>query len=319
VELTFPPEKKTRVLINTDAKNEADDQFAIVHALLTPSFELHGLLPAHFGSRKSATSLQDSHQEVMKLLELMGLEKTICVEDGAPHALPDELTPVPSSGAQLIIQEAIRDDPRPLHVAFFGPLTDMASALLLEPALARRALRVIWIGGGPWPLGGREYNLSNDVYAANVVFRSKVEVWQIPSSVYRLMPVSYAELLEKVYPHGPLGRYLVEQLVEWNARNVHSAIEYRSLGDSPAVGVMMYPDCGRWEWRRAPEVDPSMHYRHTDRNRPIRVYDSIDSRFIHEDFFAKLARFARTTGEMAANERKWEGNGEPQINADERR
>ena len=30
------PETRRRVIINTDAKNEADDQFAIVHALLSP-------------------------------------------------------------------------------------------------------------------------------------------------------------------------------------------------------------------------------------------------------------------------------------------
>jgi purine nucleosidase len=28
---------RRRVIIDTDAKNEADDQFAIVHALLSPS------------------------------------------------------------------------------------------------------------------------------------------------------------------------------------------------------------------------------------------------------------------------------------------
>lgn len=32
------------------------------------------------------------------------------------------------------------------------------------------------------------------------------------------------------------------------------------------------------------EFGPTMHYRHTGRNRPIRVYEDIDARFIHEDF-----------------------------------
>ena len=31
--VTIPEEKKVRVIVNTDAKNEVDDQFAIVHAL----------------------------------------------------------------------------------------------------------------------------------------------------------------------------------------------------------------------------------------------------------------------------------------------
>ncbi len=307
MEVEFPPQKRTRVIVNTDAKNEADDQYAIVHALLTPSFEIHGVIPAHFGTRRTHRSIEESHEEVMRLLDLMGWRDRVRVENGAPHALPDEHTPVPSSGAQLIVDEALKDDPRPLHVAFYGPLTDMASVLLMEPAIAGRNVRVVWIGGGEWPIGGPEFNLSNDIHAANVVFRSAVEVWQIPSTVYRLMAVSYAELFEKVYPHGELGRYLVEQLVEWNAQS-HTwleerdperarstgMLEYRSLGDSPAVGVMMYPDCGRWQWRPAPEFEASMHYRHTGRNRPIRVYDTVDARFVHEDFFAKLARFART-------------------------
>ncbi|MCR6670706.1 hypothetical protein [Devosia ginsengisoli] len=33
-----------------------------------------------------------------------------------------------------------------------------------------------------------------DIAAANVVMRSKIQVWQIPSTVYRMMAVSYAEL-----------------------------------------------------------------------------------------------------------------------------
>ncbi|MBM3957616.1 MAG: nucleoside hydrolase, partial [Gemmatimonadetes bacterium] len=289
----LPAAKRARVIVDTDAKNEADDQFAIVHALLTPSFEVHGIVPVHFGTAKSADSLKDSHDEVMLLLDLMGMAGRVRVEDGAPHALPDERTPASSDGARLIIEEAMKEDPRPLHVAFYGPLTDMASALLLEPDIEDRNLRVVWIGGGEWPAGGREYNLSNDIAAANVVFRSRLEVWQIPRPVYRRMPVSYAELEEKVEPYGAVGEYLVRQLFEHNAARVEGPMEYRSLGDSPAVGVIMYPDCGRWEWRPAPEFEPTMHYRHTGRNRPIRVYDSVDARFIHEDFFAKLARFAR--------------------------
>ncbi len=298
------PVRKARVIVNTDAKNEADDQYAIVHAILTPSFELHGIIPAHFGTRRSTESMAESRAEVDKLLDLMGLTGAITVADGAAAALPDVDTPVRSPGADLIIAEALRDDPRPLYVAFYGPLTDMASALLLEPAIADRDGVVVWIGGGPWPAGGPEFNLSNDVHAANVVFRSRLQVWQIPSPAYKLMPVSYAELQAKVSPQGPLGRYLVDQLVAWNSRWVDAPIEYRSLGDSPAVGVIMYPDCGPWELRPAPEFDDDMSYRHTGRNRPVRVYQSVDARFILEDFFAKLAAFAQSSAGSRRDEQR---------------
>jgi inosine-uridine nucleoside N-ribohydrolase len=291
-DVAFPPEARQRVIVNTDAKNEADDQYAIVHAVLTPSFDLHGIIPAHFGTRKSSTSLQESHDETVKLLRLMGLEEGVRVEDGAPHAIPDESTPADSPGARLIIEEAMKVDDRPLHVAFYGPLTDMASALLLEPEIQNRGVRIIWIGGGAWPSGGREYNLSNDIHAANVVMKSRLEVWQVPMTTYRTMSVSYAELIEKVYPQGAIGRYLVEQLLEHNA-NTRPSMEFRSLGDSPCIGILMDPECGRWSWRPAPTFDEHMHYIHSGQYRPIRVYENVNTRFVHEDLFAKLAQFSR--------------------------
>jgi purine nucleosidase len=294
LEFHFPQHKKTRVIINTDTKAEADDQYAIVHGILTPSFELYGIIAAHFGDKISPTSMLDSREEIELLLRLMGLEGKVRVENGAPHEMPNEQTPVDSPGARLIIEEALKDDDRTLNIAFCGPLTDMASALLLEPAIEARNIRVIWIGGYTWPSGGREYNLANDIHAANVVFKSKLEVWQVPYSAYRMMPVSHAELIEKVHNQGEIGTYLVKQLLEYNGRK-KTAIEYRSLGDSPVIGLMMYPECGRSEWRPAPEIDPQMHYIHNGKHRAIKVYDTVDPRFILEDFFAKIAQFARKT------------------------
>lgn len=291
-DVDYPADAKQRVIINTDAKNEADDQYAIVHAILTPSFELHGIIPAHYGTRKSPKSMQESYDETVKLIRLMDLEGQVRVEAGAEHAIPDESTPSDSPGARLIIEEAMKDDDRPLYVAFYGPVTDIASALLLEPEIERRNLRVLWIGGGAWPNGGREYNLSNDVNAANVLMKSNLEVWQIPRHTYRTMSVGYAELIEKIYPQGEIGKYLVEQLLEHNA-NTNPWMEYRSLGDSPCIGIMMDPECGKWSWRPAPTFDEQMHYLHTGQYRPIRVYDSVNTRFIHEDLFAKLAQFTR--------------------------
>ena len=288
------PTKQVRVILNTDAKNEADDQYVIVQTVLTPMFDLRGIIPAHFGDRRGPGSRKASQEEVLHLLRLMGMEGQVPIAAGADKALPDEHTPAPSAGSALIIEEALKDDERPLYVAFLGPLTDMASALLEEPAIAERNVRVVWIGGQDWPVGGWEFNLSNDVPAANVVFRSRVQLWQIPSTIYKRMAVSYAELATKVYDKGPLGKYLVEQLVEWNKQyHREGPIEHRSLGDSPAVGVMMYPDCGWFDWRPAPEFNAEMNYVHTGCYRPIRVYHAIDQRFILEDFFAKLAWWYR--------------------------
>ncbi len=67
----IPNEKKLRIIINTDAKNEVDDQFAIVQAVLSESFDIRAIIAAHFGEEKSKTSMLDSYDEINKVLSLM--------------------------------------------------------------------------------------------------------------------------------------------------------------------------------------------------------------------------------------------------------
>ncbi len=298
--VTIPEfQNRPRVIIDTDAKNEADDQYAIVHALLSPSLDLRGFVAAHFGTRpdKSVRSMKDSKEEIDLLVRLLGMEGRHRVEEGAAVALPDAKTPVVSAGADLIVEECLREDPRRLYIAFFGPLTDMATALMLHPEIAERDVTVIWIGGSSYdrathPRYWPEFNLVNDLVAANIVFSSAIDVWQIPMSVYLQMAVTYAELVDKVAPHGEIGRYLAQQLFDWNAKYVQQAMEYRSLGDSPAVGVLLNPYCGEFETRPAPNFRWDASYDFSRENRPIRVYKDIDTRFVLDDFFAKLKLFA---------------------------
>ena len=173
------------MVISTDVANEADDAFAIAYALLSPSLDVRCVVPTHFGHRDTADSLGASSAELSRLLVAMNLEGSVNVQNGSPHALPDYETPVVSDGARAIVREAMLEDRLPLFVLVLGPLTDVASALLIEPAIAERDITVIWIGGpsnppDPEPLYWPEFNLSNDLLAANVVFESPIELWQIP-------------------------------------------------------------------------------------------------------------------------------------------
>src|SRR5688572_4719645 len=147
-EVLMESASRRRVIIDTDAKNEADDQFAIVHALLSPSLDVRGLIAAHFGTSRSNRSMEDSREEIDLLIDLMGHEQQVTVANGAPTGIPNEQTPLDSTGAQLIIAESkLATAHEPLFVAFLGPLTDMASAILLDPDIVHRDIVVIWIGG----------------------------------------------------------------------------------------------------------------------------------------------------------------------------
>lgn len=283
------PPARTRLLISTDAKNEADDQFAVVHALLSPTLDVRGILPAHFGT---LGSLEASRQEVDLLVRLLEVDGQVAVTNGAPHRLHDETHAAESAAAHKIIEESRH--PGTLYIAALGPLTDVATALLLDPALASRDVVVVWIGGPPYdgvePVYWPEYNLSNDIAAANVVFSSGISVWQVPMDVYTLVGVSYEELEERVRPMGRTGDYLVQQLLDWNAKNMTRAVDFRSLGDSPAIGLVLNPFGAVWRRRRAPRFAPDGSIIEGSDIHTIRACQRIDTRYLLEDFFAKLRR-----------------------------
>ncbi len=294
----IPDMRKIRLIIDTDAKAEADDQFAIVHALMTPKFLVKGIVAAHFdnkftGENPYKDTMERSYKEAERLVELMDRKGQVPVFRGAEKSLENAETPQIGEGIDFIIEEALREDTHPLFVAVQGTLTNVASALLKNPSIADR-LTIVWIGGAPYKDGGgREFNLTVDMQAVNVVFSSKVRLWQIPLNAYSAIRVGFAELYLKVRPWGEIGQYLYQQMIDYNNQRTDFPFwpsgESWSLGDSPVVAVLLDEHGCCYEEREAPMVDlDTAKYIFQTGNRKIRVYHTIDSRFLMEDLFAKL-------------------------------
>lgn len=279
--------KKIRVIIDTDAACEADDQYAIAHALMTQKFIIKGICAEHY---KAPDSEQLSYDEIKRVLKFMKREE-IPVYHGACEPIADTANLPSSEAADLIINEAMTESKYPLFVFCQGAVTNVACALLKKPDIAKH-MTVISIIGGEYPDGGSEYNLQNDFHAANVLFSSGVELWQVPINSYSRMKVSYAELQEKVRHCGEIGRYLFDEMQEYgNSEKAGWTMgESWSLGDSPCVGLAMDFCIGRFEYLNSPVADENGKYIGFNENK-IRVYQDVDSRFILEDFFAKLNFF----------------------------
>lgn len=291
----FPEVKKLRVIIDTDCNCEADDLFAVAHGLMTPRFDVMAITAEHYGTTDEGEGPEQtmlaSFAQASKVVELMGLKGEVNLLEGCRATLPADGSYVESPASRFIVEEALRDDPRPLYVLCQGAVTNLASAYLMDNRIADR-LTAIWIGGAPYPEGGWEFNLTNDLRAANVLMDSGIAVWQVPSNVYGMMRVSIATLMQKVYPCGEIGKYMMENLFAVNRRMC--AIEFVTgevwqLGDSPVVGLLLHPMPDCYTMQGAPRFDEEGHYilRPDNPNR-IRLYHSIDARFILDDMYAKL-------------------------------
>lgn len=295
--------KKKRVLILSDIKTEADDPFAIVHHLLSPTEEVRGIIACHSESKfdkapalafLKGTSTETSYQEGRKILEYMEMDD-IPLFRGARYPL-ESLDALPESeGAERIIEEAMKEDDLPLFLACQGALTDLAIALKKEPAIAGR-MTAILIAGAPYPAGGPEPNVEEDVLAAQAVFASELPIWQIPSNVYCTAELSLAEVVAQVKPCGKIGAYLCEEMLAVN--DFYAQVPFPmdwphgetwSIGDNPTVFVLLQSQNRRcWHTAKAPLIADDMTYVENPAGREIRVYDYVDSRLGMGDFFAKL-------------------------------
>ena len=175
------------VVMDTDTYNEIDDQYALAYLIRSPEkLRLQAIYAAPFFNGKStgpADGMEKSYEEIGRVLDLMGEEsRKGDVFRGSTSYLPDEHTPVDSPAARDLVRRAMARTPEegPLYVIATGAITNVASALLLEPSLADRIV-VVWLGGNAmdWP-DAREFNLQQDVAAGRVLFLSGAPVVQLP-------------------------------------------------------------------------------------------------------------------------------------------
>jgi len=282
-------EKKIRVIVDTDAACEADDPFAIVHALLSPKLIVKGITAEHF---HAPGSVQRSYEEIRTILEAMKLDTPFFMGEEEPltHAGQEGS----SEAVDFIIEEALREDSHPLYILCQGAITNVAAAFNRCPEIIPR-VTVIWIGthGEQTVAPFREFNAGNDILAANQVLSSGTNLWLVPSNVYCTITIGIAEIQSEIYPCGAIGKHLFEQMVAYNASENAGWTqgESWSLGDSPAIAIAINPGCGHHKEIEAPIIleDTSSRFSEGPEKRPmIRMYTDVDSRYVLGDLIAKL-------------------------------
>lgn len=288
-----------RVIILSDVANEADDSFAIAHALLTPSFDVRAIVAQHFGVAGSAERSAAAANELLGAMPDVDVPVVVGAEAALTGLRSDRKT-LYLDGARVIVEEALREDPRPLFVLGMGPLTDVALALDEAPEATNR-FTLVWVGGGRYPHGSHEANLARDIVAAQQVFESGISIWQIPSGAYKTLEVPISEFTLRLGRAGALGEILLGRMRSFASAHVNEKhwIQPESwvLGDQAAVGVFLAEQKACWHETSAPSLANDCSYESAhDGRHSIRAYDSIDTRLVLEDMFAKFELYEQLEG-----------------------
>ncbi len=206
-------DEKVDVILDTDAFNEQDDQFAIAQTMLSSEkINLIAITAAPFSNKRAdvATGLELSYQEAVKVRDLVDPASEIPVFRGSTKYLPDKNTPVDSEAARYIIEAANKASDR-IYIIAIGCLTNVASAILMQPDIVSRAA-VIWLGGHSYQFPDpREFNLKQDIPAAQIVFASGIPLVQIPAGgVTDHLTTTVPELKEYIDGKNAIGTYLTD-------------------------------------------------------------------------------------------------------------
>ena len=291
------PDKKVKVLIDTDTYNEIDDQYAVAYAMRSgDKMEVVSICAAPFYNGRSespADGMEKSYNEIFNILKLAGVDDMNGkVHRGSTAYLPDADTPVESDAARNIVESALSmPEGERLYIIALGAITNVASAILINPSVVDKVV-VLWLGGNAlhWK-NNREFNCCQDVHGAKVLFDSGAPVVQFPCSgvVDRLL-VTEPELKYWLDGQNELCRYLCEITCDYSKEYSHGCAAWsKVIWDIAPVAWLAGSDNWMDECIVHSPVATLEHTYSSDLSRHfIKYIREINRDLVFEDLFNKL-------------------------------
>jgi inosine-uridine nucleoside N-ribohydrolase len=300
-----------QVVITTDCGADVDDQWAIVHAALSPRLRVLAVIGG-FAPEPHGLGSADTARCAREALAAVGREASVPVLEGAGGPLPDRSTPVRGEGVDRLLRLSAGSAPgRRLAVLGLGPMTDLASALLLDPGVADR-VEVVALAFEGYPEGGDGWNGRNDPAAWRVLLDSGVLVTVASGGIARERLA-----LRRGEPDAMLGRlgaggaYLACLHAAWldEVGDAFVAAEVGADGrwpvwDEAVVAMALGAATAREVPRPALRDDLSFAFPNGTSAAPFRWVDSIDRERLFGDLAALLAT-AASPSRAAAVGRGW--------------
>ncbi len=287
-----PPTGRVRMVLDTDTYNEIDDQFAVVHALLSQErLAVEAIYAAPFHNNRSSgpeEGMEKSYDEILRLLDFLDVPTAGFVYRGSTAFLSDAENPVPSEAATDLVARALatNNTDEPLYVVAIGAITNVAAAILMEPKIIEQIV-VVWLGGNPlyWP-HTREFNLQQDVLSAQIVLDCGVPFVHLPArGVVSHLLTTVAEMERYVQGQGKIGDYLVKIFKDYHSE--HYAWS-KVIWDISATAYLINSSWVPTEIVHSPILTDRMTWSFDNSRHFMRVATGVNRDAIFRDLFQKL-------------------------------
>ena len=290
--------QKQKVWFDTDMGNEMDDIFALTRLLVeADKYDIVGVSSAHFNNAdllvfdkwnqyptkgiNTVKISQDENEKLLDAFKMMNISHPMGADRQMGRAW-GEYTPRPSDMTKNLIEvvQKLPEGER-LDVIFIGAATNIASAIAIEPSIAKK-MRLFCMGGKYnakekiW--NKDEFNVRGDLNAINYLFNNQDIEWYI-------MPVETCIVLtfDREDTYARLNsKYPVENLLKqrWIASNPDD--KTRIIWDLAAVEAYLSPNLAKVKSVKTP-LENHQHR--------VNVYTKIDKEAMFNRFWGTLQAY----------------------------
>ena len=240
--------EKKKVIIDSDYGTYYDDAFALLYAVQNDGLDILAV-NSSYGDTKLRARI------AKKLLRVAGRTE-IPVYAGSPGSMSggaymfgfegqNILTPEDYEDPSLDpdglnaddkIIELVRRYPGEVTIITTGTVSNVAAALIKDPEVAQLAKELIIMGGVIVPIVDEkgiarspveEYNLNNDTFATQIVWKSGINITLVPIDVTLKVPLSPEQIARIQNTDTPIARQVADIIAVWPEQEY---IIYTSVG-----------------------------------------------------------------------------------------
>lgn len=305
-----PISNKIRVILDTDANNELDDQHAIAYLLFNGNtFTVEGVTVNATWHGGNIQGHFDEAERVIRMCNMDGKFPLLKGANGSFNNIENRLGTAGFDGEDainFIIEKSKEPSEEKLVILAVGKLTNVALALKKDPSIMNR-IKVVWLGSN-YPDKG-EYNMDNDIPSMNYVLNTNVEFEMVTVRNYNptgtdAVRVSKKEIDSRMPGKGP---YVNEAVQGRHGNAFHTFGDYsvdlfshislygdppsRAMFDMAAIAVVKDPT-----WATATKIPAPINENKTWIDRPnnqrkIIIWEYFNRDAIIGDFFNTMDNY----------------------------
>ena len=242
---------------------------------------------------------EQSYREILTVYDKLGMSPGGQVFRGSPGYLRGFDAPLRTPAAERIIELALKPSDRPLYIAAIGCLTNIASAMLIDPSITRNIV-VLWTSSYPShaPYSNQpSLNLVQDMAASQLLFASGAAHVYLPGyHVGAQLRLSLPEMERFVQGHGAIGDYLHHLYTNNPLHTQRGMLDTGRrtwvIWDMINIAWLLNPGWVPTVLTRSPLLGDDFHWHRADGAHLMREAYDVNRDAIFIDFYDKLAAHA---------------------------